>query len=273
MVPLAPEDGLRDTLLMKISLQIKRLICALLIVAGCCGGVQAGDVTVFAAASLKEALDEVARDYSDTSGQTITTSFAGSSALARQIEFGAPADIFISANTDWMDRLEKTGGIVTESRFDLLGNRLVLIGRTPLSTEVAISGTLDLVGMLQGGRLAMALTDAVPAGIYGKAALQHLGLWDDVASAVAETDNVRAALALVALGAAPLGIVYATDAKAEPRVATLGVFPASSHPEITYPVATTPRGQRAEVSSFLDYLRSDAAHDVFEAHGFLMLAE
>lgn len=236
------------------------------------GPLQAGQVTVFAAASLKEALDVVARQFSAETGHSVTTSYAGSSALARQIEYGAPADIFISASSDWMDRLDRADRLAPGTRFDLLGNRLVLIG-APGAGPLTLDRALDLPALLQGGRLAIALTEAVPAGIYGKAALQSLGLWDGVKPLLAETDNVRAALALVALRAAPLGIVYETDARADPRVSIRGVFPATSHPAITYPVAAIRQSQGAQTAAFLDYLRSEAAHAVFEDHGFLIKAE
>jgi molybdate transport system substrate-binding protein len=241
---------------------------------GMSGTVVAGDLTIFAAASLKEALDEVARDFSAETGHSVTVSYAGSSTLARQIALGAPADLFLSASPEWMDQVQNTGHIDAASRFDLLGNRLVLIAGTKSALgPVTLEAGLDLPALLDGGRLAMALTEAVPAGIYGKAALTSLGLWESVAPSVAETDNVRAALALVALEAAPLGIVYATDVRAEPRVKTVGNFPAESHPEITFPAAATAAARQPQTDAFLDYLRRDAAHDVFRANGFRIRAE
>ena len=258
---------------MRISRQISALLGVIATCVGLGGPAWAGQVTVFAAASLKEALDEVAHAFQATTGHKITLSYAGSSALARQIERGAPADVFISANPDWMDRLEAAGRVAPQSRVDLLGNRLVLIGPAPQGVARTVTSDTDLAILLGDGRLAMALTGAVPAGIYGRAALEKLGLWADVAGSVAETDNVRAALALVALRAAPLGIVYATDATAEPRVGIVGYFPTGSHPPIVYPAALTTRASLPEAASFLDYLRSDTADDVFEAHGFILLAE
>jgi molybdate transport system substrate-binding protein len=258
---------------MRFSKGIIGFLGAAALYSGLCGAARAGDVTVFAAASLREALDEVAADYTQMSGDTITISYAGSSALARQIERGAPADLFISASADWMDQIEASGHIRQESRVDLLGNRLVLIAPAPGEAIGEITSGTDLAGLLAGGKLAMALTEAVPAGIYGRAALETLGLWDGVADAVAEADNVRAALALVALRAAALGIVYATDAAAEPKVAVIGTFATETHPPIIYPAALTTRASAPEAAAFLDYLRGSAADDVFEAHGFLVTAE
>lgn len=233
----------------------------------------AKDLTVFAAASLKESLDDVAAAFTAATGTTVVTSYAGSSALARQIELGAPADIFISANPEWMDRLEETQVIDPTTRVDLLGNRLVLIGAGSDAAPVELTAQLDLAAMLGGGKLAMALTDAVPAGVYGKAALQSLGLWTDISAHVVQTDNVRAALALVALRAAPFGIVYATDAQAEPRVDVLAVFPQNTHPVITYPVAATTGARQPQAAAFLDYLRGDTADGIFTDHGFVTQRE
>jgi molybdate transport system substrate-binding protein len=230
-------------------------------------------LTVFAAASLKEALDEISQTFEADNGVDVTVSYAGSSTLARQIAYGAPADVFISANTAWMDSLEEDRMIVRESRVDLVGNALVLIGAATDPAPIALTKGYDLSKDLGAGRLAMALVDAVPAGIYGKAALEHLGIWPDVEGQVAETDNVRAALALVALGAVPLGIVYATDAMAEPRVAVKATFPPQSHPPILYPAALTSAATHPKAQAFLDYLQSAAADDVFTRHGFVVLPE
>ncbi|WP_417207730.1 molybdate ABC transporter substrate-binding protein [Antarctobacter sp.] len=224
-------------------------------------------VTVFAAASLKTALDEVAGGY----GGEVVLSYAGSSALARQVQLGAPADVVFLANTDWMDVLDSGGLIGPGTRGDLLGNRLVLAGPVG-AAQVEIGPDLDLVGMLGEGRLAMALVEAVPAGIYGKAALESLGLWAAVAPRVAQVDNVRAALALVSLGQVPLGIVYATDARADPRVDALGLFPENSHPPIRYPVAAV-AGREAVAAPFLTYLQGPEARATFQAHGFAVLGD
>lgn len=223
------------------------------------------EVTVFAAATLKTALDEIATGYSAGTGTAVTLSYAGTPALARQIEQGAPADVFISASVDWMDALAAKGLIQPDSRRDLLGNRLVLIGPTgaaPLVLE-------DLAARLGEGRLAMALVDAVPSGQYGKAALESLGLWEAVAPSVVQSENVRAALHLVALGEAALGIVYASDAVAEPRVTVLATFPETSHPRIIFPVALTLTAS-PEAAAFLDHLASPEAAEVFAANGFLV---
>ena len=223
------------------------------------------DVTVFAAASLKTALDNIV----SISGQPgIAVSYAGSSALARQIEHGAPAQVFISANSAWMDHVEDAGLIVHDTRRDLLTNRLALIAAPGNDTVLPIGPDMDLASALNGGRLAMALVDAVPAGIYGKAALDALGQWDSVEPQVAQADNVRAALRLVALGEAPLGIVYATDAVAEPRVRVVGLFDAALHPAIIYPAALIKGGDTPEARAFLDFLSTDAARAIFKANGF-----
>lgn len=233
---------------------------------------QAETITVFAAASLTTALTRVANAFEADSGHEVVLSFAGSSVLARQIQLGAPADIFLSANSDWMDLLQAGDLIDRDSRRDLLGNTLVLIAHGD-ADPVEISPDLDLPAMLGSGRLAMALVEAVPAGIYGRAALQSLGLWDAVAPQVAQTDNVRAALALVALGEAPLGIVYATDARAEPDVTVIASFPPDSHPPISYPVARLygPAGDGAD--ALMAFLQGAEARALFEAEGFTMLGD
>ncbi|MFK7761740.1 MAG: molybdate ABC transporter substrate-binding protein [Roseobacter sp.] len=265
---LAPEAGLRDIWRMRILHRFKRLLWVLTLATGLPTLSCAGELTVFAAASLKEALDEVTKTYESQTGHRVTTSFAGSSALARQIELGAPADIFVSASPDWMDHLEAAGQLQAGTRVDLLSNRMVLIGPALPRVTLDLQTGTDLTALLGEGPLAMALTKAVPAGIYGKEALSNLGLWDQVAAHVAETDNVRAALALVALGAAPLGVVYATDAQADPRVSLISVFPQSSHSPIVYPVAAIGPNARAEALSFLEFLSSDIATVVFQRHGF-----
>lgn len=229
------------------------------------------DVTVFAAASLTTALDRVAAAWTAQTGQTATLSYAGSSALARQIQQGAPADIFISASTDWIEALAASGDLRPGTRRDILGNRLVLIAHGPDAPPVTLDATLDLPALLGGGRLAMALVDAVPAGVYGKAALTHLGLWDAVAPQVAQADNVRAALAFVARAEAPLGIVYATDAAAEDRVTVIGTFPADSHAPITYPAAITAQSDSPQAHAFLAFLASDSARAIWQDHGFTVL--
>ncbi|TDK41209.1 molybdate ABC transporter substrate-binding protein [Antarcticimicrobium luteum] len=235
----------------------------------------AGTTTVFAAASLKTAMDDLAAAYKAQTGNDILASFAGSSSLARQIQQGAPAQIFISANPGWMDTLEGDGLLAESSRTDLLLNSIVLIAGPGAAADlsVAISPDLDLAGTLADGRLAMALVDAVPAGIYGKAALSSLGLWDSVAGKVAQADNVRAALRLVGAGEAPLGIVYATDAAADDQVRVLDTFPADSHPAIIYPAAILKDGDGEETRAAFTFLTSEASREIFRRHGFGIAGE
>lgn len=230
----------------------------------------AGEITVFAASSMASALAVIKTDFKAATGHDLVVSLAGSSALARQIRQGAPADIFISANPGWMDRLEADGLVVGGTRFDLLNNSLVLIAHDTEAVPLQIGPQTDLAGLLGDGRLAMALVDAVPAGIYGKAALESLGLWEGLQARVAQTNNVRAALALVALGEAPYGIVYATDARAEDGVTVIGTFPADTHPPITYPAAAMAESDNPLNETFLDYLRGPEARAAFESEGFRM---
>ena len=226
-------------------------------------------VTVFAAASLKESLDAVSADWMRRSGQRVVIAYAASSALARQIEQSAPADIFISADRQWMDYLQQRKRIDPASRFDLVGNTLVLIA--PASSRprtVALRRPGVLLRELGDGRLAVAETLGVPAGRYARQSLMALGQWDAVSSRLAQSDNVRAAMAFVARGEAPLGIVYATDAKAEPRVRVVAVFPADSHEPIIYPAARTVGSPTPAAAGFLSFLRSRQARRIFLAAGF-----
>ena len=229
----------------------------------------AEEVVVFAAASLKTALDAVAADFQAATGTTVTISYAGSNALAKQILEGAPADVFLSAAVNWMDEVEKDGLVV--ARRDLLGNRLVLIASGKEAPPVTIAPGFDLAGMLGDGKLSMAMVDAVPAGQYGKASLQALGVWQTVEEAVAQSENVRAALALVAAGEAPFGIVYATDAVAEDNVAVVGTFPEDSHAPIIYPAALLRGASDAADREFYMALSSAAAQARFSDYGFLPL--
>lgn len=231
----------------------------------------AAEVVVFAAASMKTALDAVAADFAVATGHTVTISYGGSSQLAKQIVAGAPADIFISASVPWMDEVEAQGLIAPGAQRDLLGNALVLIAHGRGAPAVAIGPDLDLAGLLGDGWLAMALVDSVPAGQYGKAALQHLGLWAEVAPRIAQSDNVRAALALVAAGEAPFGIVYATDAAASDNVTVVATFPAESHPPIVYPAALLAGAADAADRAFYEALSSGAADATFAAHGFAII--
>jgi molybdate transport system substrate-binding protein len=235
---------------------------------------QAGSGVVFAAASLKNALDEIAAGWAkDADKPAPKMSYAASSALARQLEQGAPADIFISADTDWMDHVDKKDLIRKDTRINLLGNRIALIAPRDARTTVQIRQGFDLAKALGTGRLAMANVDAVPAGKYGKAALEKLGVWNGVKDKVAQAENVRAALLLVSRGEAPLGIVYATDAAADPNVKVVGEFPVDSHPPIIYPAALTRDSKAADARAFFDYLKSNRARPAFEKQGFTMLVQ
>ena len=233
---------------------------------------RAGDVLVFAAASLKTALDQVAADWREKTGKDVSISYAGSSSLARQIEQGAPADIFISASVDWMDYLQSAGLIRDETRTNLLGNRLVLIAHGADTPRIDLDGGADLSAILADQRLAMALVDSVPAGVYGKQALTSLGQWESVAAKVAQTDNVRAALALVSSGEVPLGIVYASDAVADENVSVVAVFAENTHAPIVYPAAVTAGSEAADATGFLKALSGPAATEIFKAQGFAPLS-
>ena len=234
------------------------------------GVARAADVTVFAAASLSDALKLVGDAYNTETGRNVVFSFAASSALARQIEASPGADIFISADMDWMDYLDARGLIAQRSRIDLLGNRLVLIAPADSTVALSIKPHFDLSGGLGNGRLALADPATVPAGKYARAALTALGVWGAVASRVAPAENVRVALAYVARSEAPLGVVYATDAKAEPEVRIVTVFPDNTHPPIIYPAALT-KDAKPEARAFLDYLCGARASALFAKAGFILL--
>jgi molybdate transport system substrate-binding protein len=228
-------------------------------------------LTVFAAASMKNALDDIGAAYTAKSGVRIVASYAASSALAKQIEQGAPADIFASADTDWMDYAAAKKTINEPSRVNLLGNSLVLIApKDSKLDKVAIGPGFDLAKLAADGRIASGDVKAVPSGKYARAALEKLGAWQAAEPKFAMAESVRAALALVARGEAPLGIVYATDAKVEPGVKIVGTFPADSHPAIIYPVAATATA-RSEAAGYLAFLRSAAAKLIFEGYGFAFL--
>jgi molybdate transport system substrate-binding protein len=235
---------------------------------------QTGGLVIFAAASLKNALDEIAAAWTRETGKPAPKiSYAASSALAKQIEQGAPAALFISADIDWMDYAEKKDLLKKDTRVNLLGNKIVLIAPKDSKVAVEIKPGFDLAKALAGGKLAMANVDAVPAGKYGKAALEKLGAWKGVKDSIAQAENVRAALVLVARGEAPLGIVYSTDAAAEPNVKIVGAFPADSHPPIIYPAALTKDTKSADSKSFLDYLKGSKARPAFEKQGFTVLVK
>ncbi|WP_425604075.1 molybdate ABC transporter substrate-binding protein [Luteimonas kalidii] len=229
-------------------------------------------LVVFAAASLQEAMDGAASAFRSRSGQAVQVSYAGSSALARQIEQRAPADVFVSADSEWMDWLQARALIDPATRIDLLGNTLVLVAPNDGDARAfTLSPGSDLRPLLgEEGRLALALTDSVPAGRYAKAALDSLGAWEQLRPRVAESDNVRAALLLVARGEAPLGVVYASDARAEPRVRVLATFPAGSHPDIVYPAATVHASGHPQANAFVHWLQSPEAGAVFRRHGFIV---
>ncbi|MFO1082208.1 MAG: molybdate ABC transporter substrate-binding protein [Reyranellaceae bacterium] len=231
-------------------------------------------VVVFAAASLKNALDEIAAAWSKSTGKPMPKiSYAASSALAKQIEQGAPADLFISADLDWMDYAAGKSLLKPDTRFNLLGNRIVLIAPKDSSlTSVKLTGP-ELAKGLAGGRLSMANVESVPVGKYGKAALEKLGAWSAVKDHLAQAENVRAALLLVARGEAPLGIVYATDAAAEPGVRIVASFPEDSHPPIIYPAAQTKDSANADARALLDFLRGGVARAAFEKQGFTVLVK
>lgn len=228
-----------------------------------------GTLTVFAAASLRNALDETVSAFEAETGTMVRLAYAGSSTLARQITAGAPADVFISANAGWMDHLAERGLLTPESRLALLSNRLVLIAPNGTAGSIDLDARPDLAAALGDSYLAMANTDAVPAGLYGKAALQSLGLWSDVRSRIAQADDVRAALALVSRGEAPLGIVYRSDAMAAgPSVRVMAMFPAGSHPRIVYPGAVLAGSEHPAAAELLRYLAAPARTPLFERWGF-----
>ena len=228
-------------------------------------------ITIFAAASMKNALDDINAAFLKATGTKVTASYAASSALARQLEQGAPADIFASADLEWMDYSAGKKAILDDTRVNLLGNRLVLIAPQDSRIEqVAIAPGTDLARLVGDGRIATGEVNSVPVGKYAKSALEKLGLWASVQNRFAMADNVRAALALVARGEAVLGIVYETDAKVEKGVKIVGAFPADSHPAIVYPVAATANA-RPEAAAYLAFLRAGIAKAVFEQYGFTFL--
>jgi molybdate transport system substrate-binding protein len=228
-------------------------------------------LTVFAAASMKNALDDINAVYTAKTGVRIVASYAASSALAKQIEQGAPADIFASADTDWMDYAIAKKTMSEPARVNLLGNNIVLVApKDSRLDKVTIGPGFDIAKLAGDGRIASGDVKAVPSGKYAKAALEKLGAWQAAAPKFAMTENVRAALALVARGETPLGIVYSTDARVEPGVRIVGTFPADSHPAIIYPVAATATA-KPEAAAYLAFLRSSAAKAIFEKYGFSFL--
>ena len=242
-------------------------LCAGLMLAG---PAHAATVTVFAAASLKNALDEVGRDFEKRGGEPVRFSYAASSAIARQIEQGAPADLFVSADTEWMDYLQQRRLIAPASRRDLLSNRLALIAPADSRLRLTVGRGMPIAQALGRGRLAVAAPE-VPAGKYAKAALTNLGLWPSLQSRLAQAENVRVALQYVARGETPLGIVYDTDARSEPRVRIVGLFPTGSHDRIVYPAALTSTSRSRDAGAFLSFMSGPQAAAIFRKHGFAVL--
>ena len=225
---------------------------------------------VFAAASLTDVLGEVSREFEQQGGVPVKLSFAASSMLARQIEAGGRADVFISADQEWMDYLQQRGLIEKSSRRDLAGNRLVLIAPANSGVALEIAPGFPLLAALGGGRLSTGDPDTVPVGRYARAALVSLGVWDEIQDHLVRADNVRSAMMFVARGEAPLGIVYTTDALADPKVRIVDIFPANTHAAITYPGAAT-KGARGDAIAYLNYLASPQVSETWKKFGFLEL--
>jgi molybdate transport system substrate-binding protein len=230
-------------------------------------------VVVFAAASLKTALDAISKQWTAETGKAVTASYAASSALAKQIENGAPADIFGSADLKWMDYVQEKKLIKPESRVSLLGNTLVLIAPKDAPVSLKIAKGFDLAGAIGDGKLATGDPKSVPVGLYAQEALTNLGVWDAVSPKIAATDNVRSALAFVARGEAKLGIVYKTDASSEPKVVVVDTFPADTHKPIVYPFAVTTTSKNPNAEAFLAYLKLPPAAKIFEGEGFAVLTK
>ncbi|WP_416407645.1 molybdate ABC transporter substrate-binding protein [Agrobacterium rosae] len=228
-------------------------------------------VTVFAAASMKNALDAANAEWAKETSNEATVSYAASSALAKQIEAGAPADLFISADLAWMDYVAGKKLIKDDTRTNLLGNRLVLVAPADRATPVEIKQGFDLAKLMGDGKLAMGAVDSVPAGKYGKSALEKLGVWSSVEGKVAGAESVRAALVLVSRGEAPYGIVYQTDAAADQGVKIVGTFPQDSHDPIIYPVAILSESKSPAAAAYLEFLKSAKAAPFFEKQGFTIL--
>ena len=246
------------------------------IIAGIIGGLPinsayAEDLLVFAAMTLQGALDDAAAAYTNQSGVNVTFSYGPSAALVKQIENGAPADILVSADSDWMDAAQTKGLIHDSTRIDLLSSQLVLIAPRGSSVAAVIRSGFPIQQMLGDGRLVMCDPMMMPAGRYGRASLQNLGVWQSVQDRVANADNVRAALAYVSQGEAPLGIVFDTDAALDSGVKIVGVFPAESHPPIVYPAAVIASSDNPAAESFLTFLKSAGAKPIFERYGYVFL--
>jgi molybdate transport system substrate-binding protein len=244
------------------------LAAACLIGGGSAAAADGSSVLVFGAASLTNVLDDLSKAFTDKTKVTVKSSLAASSVLAKQIEAGAPADVFFSADQEWMNYLEQRKLLKAGSRHDVVGNRLVLIAPVDSRAEVKIQPGVDFRPVLgPQGKLATGDPDSVPVGKYAKAALEKLGVWDKVSAQIVRAENVRAALAFVARGEAPLGIVYETDALAEKKVRIVAVFPEDTHPPITYPIALTTHGG-AGAQQFVEFVRSKGAREIFRKYGF-----
>lgn len=230
---------------------------------------EAKPVTVFAASSLTDALQQIGEAWRKQTGHEVRFSFTSSSTLARQIEAGAPAEVFVSADAEWMDYVQKKGLIQAPTRRDLLSNRLVLIAPKDSPVRLKIAPGFALAAALKDGRLALADPAHVPAGLYAKAALTKLGVWSQVEAKVVPSENVRTALAYVARGEAPLGVVYWTDAQVEPKVRVVDIFPEATHPTIVYPAALTTQAG-PEAKAFLAYLHGGEAKAIFKRLGFIV---
>ncbi|HET9448713.1 MAG TPA: molybdate ABC transporter substrate-binding protein [Steroidobacteraceae bacterium] len=226
-----------------------------------------GQTLVFAAASLTNVLDEIGAAYTQQTERPVKFSYAASSALARQLEAGARADVFFSADLEWMDYVQARNLIDRTSRRSVLGNRLALVAPADSKIELKIAPGFALAAALGKGRLATGDPESVPVGKYARSALTSLGVWNDVADRLVRADNVRSALAFIARGETPLGIVYETDAKIDKRVRVVDFFPADSYPPIVYPIALTAQARPA-ARQFVDFLQSAAAQEAFKKYGF-----
>ena len=254
---------------------LRRYLILALVAALSCGAATAAQpgsrpVTVFAAASLTDVLGKLGDEFTKSTAVQVRFSFAASSILARQIAAGAGADVFVSADPEWMDYLEQRGHIQKASRHNLLGNRLALIAPADSKIELKIEPGFALASALGNGRLATGDPDNVPVGRYARSALTSLGVWNEVADRLVRAEDVRHALMFVARGEVPLGIVYETDARIDKRVRLVGLFPAESHLPITYPVALTAEAS-PDAARFVEFVRSDAARSLFESYGFTVL--
>ncbi|HDL6962415.1 TPA: molybdate ABC transporter substrate-binding protein [Yersinia enterocolitica] len=249
--------------------KVNKWVASAALLAAFSSSAMAADITVFAAASLTNALQDIAAQYKKEKQVDVVASYASSSTLVRQIEQGAPADLFISADQQWMDYAIDKQQMVANTRYTLLGNELVLIApKDSKITKVAIDKKTDWKKLLEGGRLAVGDPDHVPAGIYAKESLENLGAWATLAPEMARANNVRSAMALVERAEAPLGIVYGSDAIASDKVKVVGVFPEASHKPVEYPMAIVKGHENPTVTAFYDYLKSPAAAVIFEKYGF-----